>query len=417
MNTGSDTDGQRKVVDEAVDTKVEAVGDREVSPQHSLQKRGLQSEDSRIEPLIGAGRKKSRRKAAPLDSSDISASELGDDGASHDERGEDDGEKGQEIATRGQHRSTDGEDRSDATNAKGDTDRANEGKDNTDEEKEPSDDAEATFLYPDNIMAAAAATNDELASSGMSALGAASPGSHLLGSEAGSQHSQTRRRSSADSSRLSSDIAPLGLLQKVMLENIQLRRANEQLLLELQASKNVISRLLADRDPSLIGSLLRDSTEGHLYAGMGSNLLASGSIMSNNSGLLGALQSQAGQQAIGQITTQAGTNPGLQISQLQQGGLSMDQLRALAVQEEIAQRHFAAQGAPQHVIAATQRQLLQQRLPAFSHNPQLQQALSLGLGEQLRLEQSQAHLNSSAASSTSESRKSGKSKSKRAERK
>jgi hypothetical protein len=257
---------------------------------------------------------------------------------------------------------------------------------------QPSEDR-ASMLYTENIMTAAAATNDELLASGMAS---SSASTYRQEGTFGTRISLPFEVSGIDvQRRYSLDASTLQIVRELVAENSQLRRRNEELLHDLQASRNILSRLLA-------GDVGAGQTQGGFPKIPGiqqmqpellnnpsvnvSSMTGIGGDIRYLSGLLRQAQGQAGHSGSvgGQILSDT------QILQGQQVALNP----WLPIQALHSQRY--QQHEPSHLLSlsrlpAAEQQILQQGLSqsAVAYNPQMQQYLSTDLAHQLLLLQSQ----------------------------
>ncbi|KAG7372256.1 hypothetical protein IV203_018399 [Nitzschia inconspicua] len=270
-------------------------------------------------------------------------------------------------------------------------------------------------------MAAAAATNDELVAAGVAASVASPTSIGDQGCKDASsllQHQPTRK-SIANSERLESNATSPGLLhQVVLLENSQLRRVNEQLLLEVQASRNVISRLLACCDPVVVGNLLQgERDEAHSFqTNLIHNPISNLSRVTNagrewaggSTSTLGSVQSHAMERGVGQAYSPSTLHTGLNNSQLHAGSLLLSHLSAISPQQIQTQQQRPTQLSTQNSLAAAQLQTLIQGMfqPLIPISSQLHQQT-----EQMRLTQTQSQqrlFRSRAKSNASDSERTAK---------
>ncbi|KAG7343123.1 hypothetical protein IV203_021068 [Nitzschia inconspicua] len=402
-----------------------AKGEREFSEQVFTQsrKRGMQQDDrNKTDSGRRVDEKKPKMLHAPVDCSSPSISRNQPSRVSGYKKGgvdsKNDGNKQSSSIDEKDSRCTSSEHGATSLNSQvgalGQGDEGGEG--------ESSLEDKTSLLYTENIMAAAAATNDELEAAGVAAL-VASPTSirDQACKDASSllQHQPTRK-SIANSARLENNATSPGLLhQVILLENSQLRRVNEQLLLEVQASRNVISRLLAHCDPAVVGNLLQGERDEALsfLTNLIHNPISNLSRMPNagvewaggSASTLGSVQSHSMQRKVGQAYSPSTQHSGLNNSQLHAGSLLLSHLSAISPQQIQTQQQRQTQLSTLNLLAAAQQQTSIQRMfqPLIPTSSQLHEQT-----EQMRLAQTQSQqrqLRSRATSNASDSERTAKS--------
>jgi hypothetical protein len=399
-----DDEAQRKSVQKSVDTTDQAVDDRAVAATllDSPRKRGLQNE---LNPKMAAGHKRPRPSGGGTDSQ-VPTKKPSSIPIQRREVVAEQGKKGESTKNEDEENQGDssGEDCDDSSVLEPGASRISCGKNTRHEEKDRSEGEEekqssndmASLLYTDNIMAAAAATNDELEASGMAALNALTVGSQGFDSADGSSQLMPPSRISAAGSV--SDANTTGILQQLIVENAGLRRMSEALLMELQASRNIISGLLAGRDPTTLGGLVQIGASQLVHqAGLQNNPLLNRACMENESlgsgssrSSLAAALNQSELLGAGLHPNQQSPNIG-QDSLLQAERLSMLQMRALLGEGIPLRQQSTPLSTLSSLSAASQQQILAHRMyqPLLSGNRQLPHSAILGITERLRLAQAQ----------------------------
>jgi hypothetical protein len=303
---------------------------------------------------------------------------------------------GEEDQKHGQSKSI-GDDSSSFTSKKGAVSgkatQTSEGKEDRESGDEPND--RVSMLYTENIIAAAAATNNELFASGMASLNV-SP--HSQGGTVGDRPSLLSEvRDTAVQGGNALDASTLGIVRELVAENSYLRRRNEELLHDLQATRDLISRLLAGVDGTgyaqgglqqMLGAqLVQPELLNNPFVNL-SPMTEVSSAFGNLSALLRQAQFQPGQSA--SVGSQSHL-PETQIRQVQQVA-SNPWVPMRTFHSQVHQHHRPPHVSSFSPLNAAEQHILLQALSqaAISDNPRLQQYLSTNLAHQLLLVPPQA---------------------------